>query len=52
MLASRGVDLNRSLRYRKHCEPGFAAAVDRGARRICEALQQIVFERITPSQWD
>ena len=37
--------------YRKDCDPAFTAALDRGVRRISEALQEIVFERVTADQW-
>jgi molybdenum cofactor guanylyltransferase len=48
--SKRGVEPLAAM-YRHDCEPTFAAAVDRGVRRISEALQEITLERVTTSQW-
>ena len=37
--------------YRKDCVPALSAALERGVRRISEALGGIFFDRVTAGQW-
>ena len=37
--------------YRNDCGPVFAAALERGVRRVSEALDEVVFDRVTADQW-
>ena len=37
--------------YRKDCALAFSAALERGVRRVSEALKEIFFERVTAGQW-
>jgi molybdopterin-guanine dinucleotide biosynthesis protein A len=46
----RGIEPLAAM-YRKDCEPAFSAALGRGVRRISQALQDIVLERVTASHW-
>jgi molybdenum cofactor guanylyltransferase len=37
--------------YRRNCALPFSSAVERGVRRVSEALGEIFFERVTASDW-
>jgi molybdopterin-guanine dinucleotide biosynthesis protein A len=37
--------------YREDCAVAFSAALERGVRRVSEALDGIFFERVTAGQW-
>jgi molybdenum cofactor guanylyltransferase len=37
--------------YRKDCAPVFSTALERGVRRVSEALGKISFEKVTAGQW-
>jgi molybdenum cofactor guanylyltransferase len=37
--------------YRKDCALAFSAALERGVRRVSEALGEIFFEKVTTSEW-
>jgi molybdopterin-guanine dinucleotide biosynthesis protein A len=37
--------------YSKDCELAFSAALERGVRRVSEALEEIFYERVTAGQW-
>ena len=37
--------------YRKDCAPAFSTALERGVRRVSEALGEIFFEKVTAGQW-
>ena len=37
--------------YRKNCGLPFSSALERGVRRVSEALDEILFEKVTASEW-
>ena len=37
--------------YRKNCALAFSTALERGVRRVSEALGEIFFEKVTASEW-